>query len=114
MLPGSGGTVNFKYDPFGRRVQKSLTQGSTTTKTNYLYDGQSLLEEVDQNGNVLAWYTQSKRIDEPLSELRSGATSYYDADGLQSITSLSNSSGSLGSTYAYDTFGNITRVCFKY
>src|SRR5205807_5206837 len=29
VLPGAGGTVNFKYDPFGRRVQKSFTQGST-------------------------------------------------------------------------------------
>jgi len=107
-LPGSGGTVNFKYDPFGRRAQKSFTQGSTTTTTNYFYDGRSLLEELDQNGNVLARYTQNRQIDEPLAELRSGTTSYYDADGLQSITSLSNSGGSLTNTYAYDTFGNIT------
>jgi YD repeat-containing protein len=28
-LPGTGGTVNFKYDPFGRRIQKAFTQGST-------------------------------------------------------------------------------------
>ncbi len=108
MLPGSGGTVNFKYDPFGRRAQKSFTQGSTTTTTNYLYDGRSLLQEVDQSGNVLARYTQNRRIDEPLAEVRSGTTSYYDADGLQSITSLSSSGGALANTYAYDTFGNIT------
>jgi len=76
--------------------------------TNYLYDGRTLLEEVDQNGNVLARYTQNRRIDEPLAELRSGTASYYDADGLQTITSLSNSGGSLASTYAYDAFGNIT------
>ena len=48
--------------------------------SNYLYDGRSLLEELDQSGNVLARYTQNKRIDEPLAELRSGTTSYYDAD----------------------------------
>jgi YD repeat-containing protein len=41
-LPGSGGTVNFKYDPFGRRIQKAFTQGSATTTTNYLYDGPNL------------------------------------------------------------------------
>src|SRR5438445_6801368 len=33
-----GGT-SFKYDPFGRRIQKS----STSTTTNYLYDGSNLL-----------------------------------------------------------------------
>src|SRR5215467_10275695 len=47
--------------------------------SNYLYDGRTLLEEVDQSGNVLARYTQNRRIDEPLAELRSGTTTYYDA-----------------------------------
>src|SRR5260370_24148369 len=36
-LPGTGGSATFKYDPFGRRIQKSFTQNSTTTITNYLY-----------------------------------------------------------------------------
>jgi len=39
---------------------------------NYLYDGTNLLEEIDQNGNVLARHTQTAVIDEPLSMLRSG------------------------------------------
>jgi len=44
---------------------------------------------------------QGLNIDEPLAMLRSGATSYYEADGLGSITSLSNSSGSVVQTYNY-------------
>jgi RHS repeat-associated protein len=43
-----------------------------------------------------------------LSELRSGTTSYYQADGLGSITSLSNGSGALANTYSYDSYGNLT------
>jgi RHS repeat-associated protein len=35
-------------------------------------------------------------------------TSYYHADGLGSITSLSNSSGSIAQTYTFDSFGNQT------
>jgi len=97
--------VNFKYDPFGRRIQKAFTQGSTTT---YLYDGPNLLEEVDQNGNVLARYTATRRVDELLAELRSGTTSYYEADGLGSVTSLTNSSGTIANTYSYDSFGNLS------
>jgi RHS repeat-associated protein len=108
VLPGTGGTANFKYDPFGRRIQKAFTQGSTTTTTNYIYDGSNSIEEVDQNGAVLARYTQAPGIDEPLAELRSGTTSYYQQDGLGSVTSLSNSTGSLANTYVYDSFGNIT------
>src|SRR5712664_2720868 len=40
-LPGTGGTVIFKYDPFGRRIQKSFTTAANppnTTTTNYLYN----------------------------------------------------------------------------
>src|SRR5208282_6490723 len=57
-LPGSGGSVSFKYDPFGKRIQKVFTQGSSSTTTNYLYDGKgpNLVEEVDANGNVTARY----------------------------------------------------------
>jgi RHS repeat-associated protein len=105
VVPGTnGGTTTFKYDPFGRRIQKSGPLGTT----NYLYDGDNSLEEVDQNGNVLARYTQGLGVDEQLAQLRSGATSYYQADGLASITSLSNSAGTVAGTYAYDSFGNLT------
>ncbi|HLJ27685.1 MAG TPA: hypothetical protein VKY85_13325 [Candidatus Angelobacter sp.] len=52
--------MNFKYDPFGRRIQKN--------STNYVYDGAIVIEEVDQSGNPLARYTQGAGIDEPLSE----------------------------------------------
>jgi len=102
-LPGTGGTVTFKYDTFGRRIQKS----SATGTTNYLYDGPNSLEEVDASGNLVARYTQTQNIDEPLAMLRSGATSFYHADGLGSITSLTNSSGALSATYTFDSFGNL-------
>jgi RHS repeat-associated protein len=107
-LPGTGGTVTYKYDPFGRRVQKAFTQGGSTTTTNYLYDGDNLIEEVGQNANVLARYTQGPGIDQPLSELRSGTTSFYQQDGLSSVTSLSSNAGALANTYAYDAYGKLT------
>jgi len=96
--------ATFKYDPFGRRIQKSSASGTT----NYLYDGDNTLEEVDPSGNVLARYAQSLSIEVPLAQLRSGTTSYYGADGLGSITSLSNSSGAIVNTYNYNSFGNLT------
>jgi RHS repeat-associated protein len=40
--------------------------------------------------------------------LRSGTTSFYNADGLGSITSLTNSSGTISATYTFDSFGNQT------
>jgi YD repeat-containing protein len=107
-LPATGGTLAFKYDGLGRRVQKAFTQGSTTTTTNYLYDVSNAVADVDQSGNVLARYAATQNIDEPMAELRSTTTSYYSQDGLDSVTSLTTSAGALGNTYTYDSFGKLT------
>jgi hypothetical protein len=48
LVPGKG-AVSFKYDPFGRRTQKSGPLGTT----NNLFDGVNLLAELDVNGNLL-------------------------------------------------------------
>jgi RHS repeat-associated protein len=103
VLPGTG-TVTFKYDPFGRRVQKSSPLGTT----NYLYDGASVTEDLDNSGSILARYTQGLAVDEPLSESRLSTTSYYHQDGLGSVSSLSSSAGTLAKTYNYDAYGKLT------
>jgi RHS repeat-associated protein len=102
-VPGTG-TTTFRYDPFGRRIQKSGPLGTT----NYLYDGANAIEEVDSGGNVLARYTHEPRWDGPLSMLRGSVTSYYEQDGLNSVASLTNSSGALAQSYTYDSYGKIT------
>ena len=43
----SVGTTTFKYDPFGRRIQKAGPLGTT----NYLYEGPNLIEELDNTGS---------------------------------------------------------------
>lgn len=103
-LPSSGGTVSFKYDPYGRRIFKS----SSAETSVFVYDGDNLVEETNSSGSVVARYSQAQYIDEPLAMLRSAATSYYEADGLGSITSLSNGAGSLAQTYTFDSFGKQT------
>lgn len=103
-LPNSGGAVTFKYDPTGRRIQKASASGTT----NYVYDGANSIEEVDASGAVLARYAQGPGIDEALAMNRSGATSFYEADGLGSVTSLTNSSGTVANSYTYGAFGSVT------
>ena len=66
------------------------------------------MAEIDSSGNVLARYTQRKGVDQPLAQLRSGTTSYYEQDGLGSITSLSNAAGAVAETYTYDSYGKST------
>ena len=88
VVPGTnGGTTTFRYDPFGRRIQKSGPLGTT----NYLYDGPNSVEEVDGSGNILGRYVDSSEVDDQLSELRSSTISYYEQDGIGSLSSLTNS-----------------------
>jgi RHS repeat-associated protein len=94
----------FKYDPFGRRIYKS----SSSVTSIFAYDEDDLIEEANGAGAVVARYAQAKNIDEPLAMLRSSTTSYYQADGLGSVTSLSNAAGTLAQTYSFDSFGKTT------
>ena len=104
-LPGTGGTVNFKYDPFGRRIEKIAPTSGTTI---YAYDGDNVTEELGGGGNLLAHYTQGAGIDEPLAMTGTGGTYFYHADGLGSITSLTDTHRQLAASYVYDSFGNLT------
>jgi RHS repeat-associated protein len=102
VVPGTnGGMTTFRYDPFGRRIQKSGPLGTT----NYLYDGAGIVEEVDNSGSVLGHYVQGGWLDEVLSQNRAATTSFYELDGNLSVTSLTSSSGALANTYTYDSFG---------
>src|SRR5579864_5108251 len=80
--PPSQTTVTFKYDPFGKRIQKG---GSV-----YLYDGANLIEEADAAGGLVTRYVFGTGIDEPLGAYRGTTWEFYQADGLGSITSLSS------------------------
>jgi RHS repeat-associated protein len=101
ITDAKGHTTTFKYDPFGRRIYKSSSAGTSI----FAYDGDNLIEEVNASGAVVARYTQGQNIDEPLAMSRSGVTSYYEADGLGSVTSLTSGSGALAQTYTFDSFG---------
>ncbi|MFZ3265601.1 MAG: IPT/TIG domain-containing protein [Terriglobales bacterium] len=105
VVPGTG-TVTFEYDPFGRRIYKS----SPNFTGVFAYDDDNLIETMSPSGAVVARYTQTQNIDEPLAELRSSGSSYYEADGLGSTTSLSSPAGSVANTYIYDSFGNVTNL----
>jgi RHS repeat-associated protein len=103
-LPGTGGTLAFKYDPFGHRIYKS----SSSATSVFAYDGDDLIEETNATGAVVARYARTQNIDEPLAMQRGGTTSYYQQDWLKSVTSLSTTAGALAQTYTYDSFGKVT------
>jgi RHS repeat-associated protein len=102
-VPRSTALDSFKYDPWGRRIEKSCSAGTSI----YAYDGYNLIEETNAAGAAIARYSQGENVDEPVAGLRSGTTSYYEADAIGSITSLTNATGAIASNYTYDSFGNL-------
>src|SRR5208282_4855191 len=85
-------------------IYKSSSAGTSI----YAYDDENVIEETNSSGAVVARYSQTENLDEPLAMLRGGTTNYYDQDGIGTVTSLSNTAGSLAQTYTFDSFGNQT------
>ncbi|MBI1911044.1 MAG: RHS repeat-associated core domain-containing protein [Deltaproteobacteria bacterium] len=72
------------------------------------------LEVLDktQNGTTTTTttsYVHGPGIDEPLSLSRDGQTYYYHADGLGSITSITDANQAAVNRYAYDSFGALKK-----
>ena len=105
-------TVTFKYDPFGRRIEKKLVtiiDGVTKmTTTTYVYDNEDIALEITNNGTTTTTnrYIHGPGIDEPLALERNGQFYFYHQDGLGSITAITDSSRNIVQRYTYESFGN--------
>jgi RHS repeat-associated protein len=95
--------ARFAYDAFGRRVQKVAGGVSAV----YAYDGSEILKET-RSDHTSYLYIHGPRFDEPLGrEDQAGNRVYYHADGLGSITKITDASGAVVHSYQYDPWGNI-------
>ncbi|ELS34813.1 MULTISPECIES: polymorphic toxin-type HINT domain-containing protein [Pseudanabaena] len=93
---------NFVYDAFGNRVS-STTNG---VKTNYLtaaiWDLPEVLMEYDDDGNVLADYTQGIGL---VRSRHDGLEGFYHTDALGSTRVVTDNVGLITDRYTYDAFG---------
>lgn len=103
----NGTTAEFKYDPFGRRIEKSVTENGITTTKRYFYDNEDIIIEYDEQGNIGNQYIHGLGIDEPLALTTSQGTYYYHVDGLGSVVALTDSNQKVVQDYQYDSFGNL-------
>jgi RHS repeat-associated protein len=96
--------VRFLYSPYGYRLSKIVD----STTTFYVYDFENMIMELDGDGIQKSKYTHGLSTDEPLNMLRSGLVSYYQCDGLGSVTALMDSNENVIATYVYDVFGKLS------
>jgi len=98
-----GSIVNYKYDGLGRRIEKEVD----SVVTQYIYDSEDILLELDDTNNIVARYTHGPGIDEPLIMEKGGTSFFYHGDALGSITEMTNSVGTVTQSYTYSSFGKI-------
>ena len=101
----------YKYDFAGRRVKK-IIYGSPNVVRRYIYDGDQVIEERNDNGGPLLKYYYGPGIDEPICMHRTpygygegAGLFYYHYDGLGSVVAISDANGEIVERYEYDVFG---------
>jgi RHS repeat-associated protein len=101
-----GMTASYKYDPFGRRIEKNVNEAIT----KYLYDEEDIIVEYDGNNQLLTHYIHGPGIDEPIAMVRNDQSYFYHFDGLGSVTAVTDSTGTVVQRYDYDSFENIVSM----
>ena len=99
--------INNTYNAAGYRVSKAVTKNGTTTKTYFLYDGNNVIMEADEDG-----VTAKNTYGGPLllrtvfgeEDTEEKYQYMYNAHG-DVVTLLTD--GAVVATYYYDSFGNI-------
>ncbi|TDL76108.1 DNRLRE domain-containing protein [Peribacillus frigoritolerans] len=109
-----GTTISYEYDKVGNRTKKIVTQGGTTTTTNYTYDAANQLTAVngqaytyDMNGNLkdngaktYIYDVENRLIEVKNSAGTSLASFTYDKDGKR--LSMTTASGTTNFHYSGD------------
>jgi RHS repeat-associated protein len=96
---GETTTFAYEYNPNGTR--KSKTVDGVTTK--YIWDGQNIAAEMDENGSVTAKYLRGLH----LTAMQTGSiTGYYNHNAHGDVISLTDASGKVENSYTYDAWGN--------
>lgn len=100
-------SVNFEYGGAKQRVYKKNTTGATSTSTLYIHGGNDYPLVEKTSGGVERTYVYGPT---GLIAMRVGTTWYYILkDHLNSTRVVFNTSGTVQSTYDYDSYGSLRR-----
>jgi YD repeat-containing protein len=113
-------SVVYAYDVLGRRASRFVVPpsgGPAVEEEHYIYQGNQIVADVDASGNLLRSYTYGPGIDNLLSMTvytnggaQASATYYYLKDHQNTVLALTDESGSVVESYAYDAYGRILSV----
>ena len=95
--------ATYRYDVLGRRIGKNVGG----QESRYIHDGDALFLEYDGANSLQARYIHGLGVDEPLAYQRAGERFYYHADGLGSVSDITDVTGDLVDSLAYSSFGKV-------
>ena len=111
-ITGAGLNLSYVYNDEGLRV--SRTDNTTGTTTYYLWDENNItgypqvLEEIESGDAVRRYvYGPTGIISQSLYSGGSWTSHYYNKDATGTIRSLTDDSGAVTDTMAYDAWGNL-------
>ena len=115
---GIGGSTHFLVDPFGHGGTRLAIETTDCCDDNRVSARipaavqapartglPQVLRETDDFGGARADYVYGGRL--LISQLRTGATSFYLPDGQRSTRALMDTAGTITDTYDYDAFGQL-------
>jgi RHS repeat-associated protein len=95
-------TWSYAYDPFGRRVSKTVNG----VETKYLYQDENVARE--SNEGETAQLINGLGLDEHFARTTSAGVDSYFTDALGSVVALAAEGGDLATEYTYSPFGAAT------
>jgi RHS repeat-associated protein len=104
VVTPSSGSVTYKYDALGRRIQRTPSSG---VSTNFIYDRQEVVKDINSDGSTIE-YLNGPGIDNKIRQKgsTSSTTYYFSQDHLGSTTALTGTTGKLVERETYDAYGN--------
>lgn len=101
-IAGPGINASFKYDPLGRRIERTVN-GQTT---GYLYDGDQSIAEIKPDGTTQ--HLTGLGIDEVLARMGADGARLLIADELGSVLAELDPAGAVAARYAYSPYGDVS------
>jgi RHS repeat-associated protein len=102
--PGTGNNSQFTYDGLGHDVKILEYSGGTLSSTKqFVWCGDQMCEARNASSSTTAQYF-------PLGQTISGSNYYYTKNQPGSIREMTDSSGNVQAEYAYDPYGQVTKL----
>jgi RHS repeat-associated protein len=103
---GRAQPTTFRYDGFGRRIQKTSIDGTV----NYIWDGQQITAEVDTNGVTQQSYSYNPGVDQPRTVAAGGQVYFMSTEPGGDVNGLflRGAVDTVKAQYAYSAWGEVT------